>query len=63
MFLVYDEGVKSVNIEKIVEIYIEKGTRNYSEVFFIEASLVNGETTIFERFDYLSEAKKYLTDL
>lgn len=63
MFLVYDEGVKSVNVGKIVEIYIEKGTRNYSEVFFVEASLVNGETTIFEIFDHLSEAKKYLTDL
>ena len=63
MFLVYDDGVKSVNVDKIVEIYIEKGTRNYSEVFFVEASLVNGENTIFERFDHLNEAKKYLADL
>lgn len=63
MFLVYDKGFKSVNINKIVEIYIQKGTKNYSEVFFVEASLVNEETTIFECFKDLHEAKKYLTDL
>lgn len=63
MFLVYDKGFKSVNINKIVEIYIQKGTKNYSEVFFVEASLVNDENTVFECFKDLHEAKKYLTDL
>lgn len=63
MFLVYDKGFKSVNVDKIVEIYIQKGTKNYNEVFLVEASLVNDENTVFESFDHLSEAKKYLTDL
>ena len=63
MFFIYDKDVRAINVDKIVEIYIEKGTRNYSEIFFVEASLVNGETTIFESFDHLHKAKEYLANL
>ena len=60
MFFIYDKDVRAINVDKIVELYIESGTKHYSEVYFVEASLVNGETTIFDEFKNINEAKDYL---
>lgn len=63
MFFIYDKDARAVNVDKIVELYIESGTKHYSEVYFVEAALVNGFSTIFDEFKNLNEAKNYLKDL